>query len=364
MNWGEKPVLILGHGVRCSGVDPKPLLELGVPILTSWTAKDLVDNWHFNYYGCPGAYGQRAANRILFEADTIVSLGCRLPLWVVGWQGIRPHQKVYMVDIDQEETTRFPQTEHIGTSIHKFMDDVNAANVNPWQRQCDSWRTQYPWLEQGTHDDVDGYINSYHLTARLEPFLKPDQVIITDAGCNMCPAFQVLRIKPPQRLMTSGGLGEMGCALPGSIGASFARDKGEVLCIVGDGGFMLNLQELQTIRHHNLPIKIIVFRNEGYAMIQHSQKALGYLESGVGGKDLSFPDFVKVGESFGIHSWNVRTWDDFENIVPQFFNFQGPALIQYWQHPNQKAVPKLDPIRNADGTIGSPEFWNLSPRLA
>lgn len=366
MLWSRQPVFLLGQGVRSAGVDPSPLLNTGVPILTSWSGKDLVDNWHRNYFGSTGTYGQRAANRILFEADQIIAIGCRVPVWVVGWSGIRPNQQLLMVDCDEAETKRFPHAKHIGSDIGEFVKRISGEQpaIYEWQRKCDQWKVKYPWLEFPTHNDADGYINSYGFTAALEKYLRPDEVIITDAGCCMCPAFQVLRVKPPQRLMTSGGLGEMGSALPGAIGASFARNKGQVVCIVGDGGFMLNLQELQTIVHHNLPIKIIVYRNEGYAMIRHSQGVLGMEESGVSpDTGLSFPDFVKVGEAFGIQSWNVRTWESFEDVIPQFFMSDGPALIQYWQHPKQRAQPKLDPIRNEDGTISSPQFWDLSPRL-
>lgn len=366
VQWSSRPVFLLGHGCRAAGVDPSPLLNTGVPILTSWNGKDLVDNWHRNYYGSTGVYGQRAANRILYEADQVITVGCRAPIWTVGYSGIRPDQRLLMVDCDESETKRFAHAEHIGTDIESFVAEVSGErpSIFDWAGQCDGWRVKYPWLEAGTHNDADGFINSYGFTAALEKYLRPDEVIITDAGCCMCPAFQVLRIKPPQRLITSGGLGEMGSALPGAIGASFARNKGQVICIVGDGGFMLNIQELQTIVHHQLPIKIIVYRNEGYAMIRHSQNVLGMKTSGVSpDTGLSFPDFVKVGEAFGIQSYNIRTWEDFEKEMPFVMMADEPSLIQYWQHPLQRAVPKLNPIRNSDGTVSNPEFWNLDPQL-
>lgn len=364
MNW-SKPVFILGQGIRAAGVDPSCLLDTDVPILTSWSAKDLVDNWHPNYFGCPGNYGQRVANKVLYEADTVIAIGCRLPIWTVGWSGIKPSQKLLMVDCDAGETKRFPHAEHIGTDIREFIEEQSLEwPVADWLTSCKDWKAKYPLLEQGTHDDAGGYINSYLFTARFEGFLKDDAVIVVDAGCCMCPTFQVLRVKPPQRILHSGGLGEMGSSLPGAIGASFARNKGEVLCIVGDGGFMLNIQELQTVVHHQLPIKIIVYRNNGYAMIRHSQGVLGLEESGVSPETgLSFPDFVKVARAFGLIAWDVRSWADYHSIMPMFFGYHGPALIQYWQHPMQKALPKLNPVI-ADGKIGNPEFWDLSPRLA
>lgn len=366
MNW-SKPVFVLGQGVRAAGVDPSPLLDTGVPVLTSWSAKDLVDNWHPNYFGSPGNYGQRVANRVLYEADTVIAIGCRLPIWTVGWSGIRPDQRLLMVDCDREETKRFPHAEHVSRDIKEFIENEKQCSglFADWLAQCIAWRVKYPLLEFSTHDDAGGFINSYLFTARLEGLLKDDAVIVTDAGCCMCPAFQVLRLKPPQRILHSGGLGEMGSGLPGAIGASFARNKGEVLCIVGDGGFMLNLQELQTVAHHRLPIKIIVYRNNGYAMIRHSQSVLGMEESGVSPETgVSFPDFVKVARAFNLIAWDVRTWADYHSIMPMFFSHHGPALIQYWQHPMQKALPKLNPIVHKDGKVSNPQFFDLSPRLA
>jgi acetolactate synthase I/II/III large subunit len=366
VNWLSRPVILLGHGARCAGADCAPLLELGVPVITSWAAKDLVDNEHTNYFGSSGVYGNRMANRILFEADQVLAIGNRLSTWNVGYTGIRPDQQLIMVDCDAKEIEKAkPYESHFG--IRAFVAEASAFRpaTDDWQRTCNGWGAQYPWMENGTHDDSSQYINSFRFTAALQQFLRTDEVITVDAGCMMVPAFQVLSLKPPQRMMTSGGLGEMGCAIPAAIGASFARGKGEVLCIVGDGGAMLNLQELQTIVHHRLPIKIIVFNNDGYLMIKRSQGVLGYERSGVDrASGVSCPSFVRVADAFGIKAWPVWTWDQVSETLPAFFAHKGPALVEYFMDHEQVVAPKLDPVRAADGTISSPEFWDMSPRLA
>jgi acetolactate synthase-1/2/3 large subunit len=155
----------------------------------------------------------------------------------------------------------------------------------------------------------------------------------------------------------------MGCALPAAIGASFARDKGEVLCLHCDGGMMLNLQELQTIAHHGLPVKIIVFSNDGYLMIKHTQTGAGMAFSGVDkASGVSCPDFRLVAQAFGIASAQVRSWGDWERVIPWAMGYEGPALVEIFTDPKQRLVPKLDPIY-IDGRPTSPEFWDLSPRL-
>src|SRR5207245_292294 len=103
-----------------------------------------------------------------------------------------------------------------------------------WLKQCEKWKDQFPWIEAPAHDDGE-YINSYRFVQRLQPLLHHSEVIVVDTGSLMCPVFQALKVKPPQRVMTAGGLGEMGNGLPGAVGASFARGKGEVLAFIGDG---------------------------------------------------------------------------------------------------------------------------------
>ena len=220
-----------------------------------------------------------------------------------------------------------------------------------------------PLLESPAHDDANGYINSYRFTDALHKYLRPDEVIVTDMGAPLICAHQVLRLKPPQRIMTSGGLGEMGCALPAAIGASFARGKGEVLCLHADGGMMLNLQELQTITTHKLPIRIIVYRNEGYGMIQHTQKNAGMSEVAVAADSgVGFPDYVRVADAMGIPAADVRTWDDFNYLMPVLFASKKPMLLQYHMEPRQRMVPKLEPIF-VDDQPRSPRFCDMSPIL-
>jgi acetolactate synthase-1/2/3 large subunit len=207
-------------------------------------------------------------------------------------------------------------------------------------------------------------MNSYRIVDRLQKWLRPDEVIVTDVGGMMCPPFQVLRLKPPQRLMTSGGLGEMGMAIPAAIGASFARNKGEVLCLVGDGGAMLNLQELQTIVYHKLPVKIILFENGGYSMIKHTQKNLSLKQTGVGpDSGLSFPNFRWLAHSFGMLACDVSKWDEFDTAMDQLFAAKEPSMVVIHMDPEQKFVPKLEPTIHPDGRIDPAQFNVMSPLL-
>ncbi len=369
MKWGSKPVLVIGHGLRMAGaahLAPK-LLELGIPVLTSWQAIDLVDNYHPNYFGRPGIYGQRVANKILREADHIVSIGCRLPIWMVGYEGFPWDARLTVCDIDVKEITKHPRAEVVLEDAEVFAQELishGPHSCDEWLNQCDDWLTQWPWLEPVTHDSTDNYINSYQFLRAVESYLRPNEIIVTDMGSALIGAHQLFRLRPPQRLMTSGGLGEMGCALPAAVGASFASGKGEVLCLHCDGGMMMNLQELQTIVHHRLPIKIIVFENKGYLMIKKTQENLGFERSGVDpSSGLSCPNFRRLAQSMGIQAADVFHSSEVKPLLDQLFAAEGPALLVFHMDPEQPLWPKLNPIKRADGTIGSPDFADLSPRL-
>jgi acetolactate synthase-1/2/3 large subunit len=362
----KRPVILLGNGARNAGAER--LFNIGIPILSSWQAADLVNNFSKAYFGRPGIYGQRCANKILHAADLIVAIGNRCSIWNIGYEGFRADQKLIMVDVDEAEVRKFPNAQPILWDAKKFIDEIvpeyQFAPVDgdffKWWNQCIEWRDKLPWVESWM--DNANYISPYRFMQRLQPLLREDECIVADVGtANVC-ASQVLRLKPPQRLMSSGGLGEMGCALPAAVGASFARGKGEVLCLQCDGSMMMNLQEMQTIVHHKLPVKIIVFSNDGYAMIRRSQNVLGYMESGIGAANgVSMPSFRKLAHAWGMPACDVRTWSDFEKAIPSLLAAKGPALVEVFTDPNQTFL-KLNPIM-VDGKATSPSFDQLSPVL-
>ncbi len=160
------------------------------------------------------------------------------------------------------------------------------------------------------HDDTNGFMNSYRFMERMNKDIADNEIIVTDMGTALLSAHQVLDIKPPQRLMTSTGLGEMGFGLPAAIGASFGANKQQVLCLNCDGGMMMNLQELQTIVHHELPIKIVIFNNDGYLMIKNSQKSLfdGRYTCSDKKSGVTCPDYTKLGKAFGFETYQLHNW--------------------------------------------------------
>ena len=358
----SQPVILIGHGCTAAKALLPELMDIGVPVLTTWQAIDLVDNFHQSYYGRPGIYGQRAANKILYNASTVYVIGARMSIWACGYGDFAPSAVIHMYDIDERELDRKPLVIHHHMHAKQAISEIISLNPQPskaWIDQCNQWRTWHPWLEP-MHISND-HINSYDFAASLQPYMRDDEIVVTDAGSACVAPFQVMRFKPPQRLMTSGGLGEMGCALPAAIGASIASGK-RVLCFVGDGAMMLNLQELETISHRNLNVKIFVFANDGYAMIRGTQNTtLGgrYVavneETGV-----SIPHFSRIADAFKIRSDTVWKPEHME-MVFRHINDEGPYLAEIMLNPNQVYGPKLQPVRNPDGTIGNAIFSEMSP---
>jgi acetolactate synthase-1/2/3 large subunit len=374
----KRPVLWLGHGIRLSGAIDRirPLLaRLNAPALMSWAGIDMVDSGHPLVFGRAGVYGQRASNFVLQNSDFVLAIGTRLAIPQVGYEltELAREASFVVVDIDEREVNKHASrtAEAICADAGAFMDALIAAlgslelpDWAAWRIRCDGYRTRYPSIGP-EHADVAPYINSYSFMERLHEHLHADQVIVTDMGTALLSGHQVLRMREGQRLMTSTGLGEMGYGLPAAIGASFARNRGEVMCLNCDGGMMMNLQELQTVAHHKLPIKLFIFNNDGYLMIKHTQNALfkGHKVGVDIATGVSCPDFSKLAAAFGMPSYQIRTWEDFDRVLPLVQAEAGPVICEVFMDPDQLFVPKLSVAIAPDGTLVSPPLEDLSPLL-
>jgi acetolactate synthase-1/2/3 large subunit len=373
----KRPLLWLGHGIRLADAAElvEPILaKLKVPALVSWAGIDLVDSDHPLVFGRAGVYGQRSANFVLQNCDFLLTIGTRLAIPQIGYDisELARGAEIAVVDIDCDEAKKHGNriALPICMDAKKFMNALlenfksESTHCDEWIGQCNQYKKDFPWVGP-EHKDTNGYINSYKFMERLCDYFKPNQIIVTDMGTALLSGHQVLKIKKGQRLMTSTGLGEMGYGLPAAEGAAFGNPKAEVLCLNCDGGMMMNLQELQTIVHHQLPVKIIIFNNEGYLMIKHTQKALFEgRETCISKKTgMSCPDYTKVATAFGMNSYQIRTWNDFENIMPKVQAEKGPVICEVFMDPEQLFVPKLGLVPQKDGSIVSPPLEDLSPLL-
>jgi acetolactate synthase-1/2/3 large subunit len=239
-----------------------------------------LDDKNEYYFGRFGLYGQRAANFIVQNADTIIVLGSRLALPQVGYDFSQFGRgaKIIVVDIDDLEGTKYNVNQHIKDDCYDVLTSLIDKTPmlwgykKEWVAYCQVMKNKYPLVEN-YHED-NGYLNSYKFITKMSDYLKDNHIVVTDMGTALLSGHQNIKLKPNQTMFTSQGLGEMGYGLPAALGAALACPNRPVLCLNCDGGMMMNIQELHTIVENDLPVKIIIFNNDGYLMIKHTQKML------------------------------------------------------------------------------------------
>ena len=375
----KRPLLWLGYGIKAAQAEDilKTFLQHHrIPFLLSWAGSDLVNNEHELYVGKAGVYGQRHANLILQAADYVLAIGTRLAIPQIGYslEELAPEARIDLVDIDGDEVRKLGErsTEAIHADAGKFLSQLTKeiphnleSNYSIWLEHIDKVKAKFP-LIASEHEDTNGYMNSYRVIDRLNNYFKDDSIIVTDMGTALLSGFYGLNLKENQKLMTSTGLGEMGFGLPAAVGAAIGNPDKEVICLNADGGMMMNLQELQTISHHKLNIKIFIFNNDGYLMIKRSQLAL--LEGRFVGVDansgLTCPAFDKVSTAFDIPYFRLRNWEDFDNGFSEFLTHTGPGIVEIYMNPVQGFFPRLMTTASPNGSLVSPPLEDLSPLIS
>jgi acetolactate synthase-1/2/3 large subunit len=375
----RKPLLWLGYGIKSAKAEKilKEFLKVHqIPFLLSWAGSDLIDNKNVLYVGKAGVYGQRHANLILQSADYILAIGTRLAIPQIGYslEELAPDARIDLVDIDTNEVSKLADrvTEGIESDAGLFLSKLDKelpskihSNYSEWTEHIRQVKVKFPLIAQ-EHEDSNNFMNSYRVIERLNGEFKDNSIFVTDMGTALLSGFYGLELSENQQLMTSTGLGEMGFGLPAAVGAAFGNPDRDIICLNADGGMMMNLQELQTIVHHRLNIKIFVFNNDGYLMIKRSQMAL--LEGRFVGVDsnsgLSCPEFKKISDAFAIPYFKLRTWNDFDIGLKQFLNAFGPAIIEIFMDPVQGFFPRLMTSSSPDGTLVSPPLEDLSPLIS
>lgn len=385
----QRPVIWLGNGIRLAGAESlvRELIEkFPAAYLTAWNGCDLLATDHPLHFGHAGVYGQRCANFVLQNCDLLLAIGTRLAIPQVGYEHsefARAAKRV-MVDIDPTEIGKLAEVLDLGIAadagdfLRALLDNpvthgsgndlaelAHAVRHEDWIAKCNGWRDKYPLIEDGAHPVEPGFVNSYRFIDELSNHFADNETIVLDAGTACTCSFQALRLREGQRVVYSTGLGEMGFGLPGAIGAAFAKGGEErVILISGDGSIMMNLQELQTVVHHKLPVKLFLFTNGAYLSIKHTQKAMfGRFSGADPDSGVSCPDFQKVAAAFGFATMRIDGWEDVPAGIERALETPGPVLCEVPMHPAQLLVPKLALALTAEGKFVSPPLEDLSPLL-
>jgi len=372
LNNAKRPVIIGGHGVRLADAKDEFRAfvdKLKAPTLLTWSGIDLLDNDNPYFFGRFGLYGQRAANFIVQNADLVLVFGSRLALPQVGYDfsQFARDAKIIVVDIDEMETKKHPVT-HIKADCLETLENLLLAPTttnDEWLGQCNGIKQRYPWVDEEIHKD-NGYLNSYKFIDKLSHHLSDNHIITTDMGTALLSGHQAIKLKPNQTMFTSLGLGEMGYGLPGALGAQAACPNRPVLCLNCDGGIMMNLQELHTIVENDMPIKVIIFNNDGYLMIKHTQKMLfkGDYVSVDKKTGIGLPTFSRLMPAFGYNYYELKQWEDFNLVVDTFLSDPKAAALEVFMDPEQDFVPKVKGVLKEDGSIFPPPIEEMSPLLS
>jgi len=377
----ERPVVLLGRGIRSGGAADllKELVSvLPVPFLTSWAGADLMATEHPQHFGHAGSYGGRCANFIIQNSDLVVVIGSRLAEPQVGYsyKAFAREAKKVIVDIDlSEHRARFGGAESVTlveSGAHNFISQLvfrltesPVTAQNSWLEQCKTWQERYPNPDPAYSQSEPGIINSYNFTTSLSRHLAPSEIIVLDAGTALTCTHQSIRLHGEQRFIASRGLGEMGFGLPAAIGACFANDKKSVVLITGDGSIMLNLQELQTVATHKLPLKVFLYVNNGYLAIRATQRGLFDNQYPATGAETGVvcPDMQKLFEVFGFKTFKMTHPGSMNTMIKQVLAANGPVMCEVMMKPDQPIGPRLVSFLQPSGSLVSPPLEDLYPFL-
>lgn len=396
----RRPVFNVGNGVRIAKAHPvflEAVNRLGIPVVTGWNSQDAIWDEHPLYTGRAGNMGDRPGNFAVQNSDLVFSVGSRLSIRQVGYNYKTWARAAYVIvsDVDPEELKK--PSVHADMRIHADAKDLLETLVSVleeeqragrlpfplfdggeglremnWTETCRMWKKTYPVVqEKHMNQGEEEKVNVYALVKVLSSRLAENQITVVGNGSACVAGGHAYVIKKGQRFITNSAIASMGYDLPAAIGACMADCSQDIILLTGDGSIQMNLQELQTIIHHHLPIKIILINNGGYHSIRQSQKnffgeplvGVG-IDSGFKKPDLSFPSMKKLAEAYGYPYRCAYHNGQLGEAIEDTLKISGPAVCEVFVSIDQVFEPKSSAKRLLDGTLVSPPLEDLSPFLS
>jgi len=378
----RRPVLMAGTGIRAGHAIPEfeaAIRALGIPVVTAWT-HDLIASDDDLFCGRPGTIGTRAGNFTVQNADLLLVLGSRLNIRQTSynWKAFARNAFMIQVDIDASEldkpTVRADYSIHCDVklllaSLVRMLPSSghDPARYGSWLSWCRERVITYPVVQPGQRE-YTGRINPYHFIDTLFSRLNETDIVACGNATACIVPFQVATLKRGQRLFSNSGSASMGYDLPAAIGAYYGalRARGSqqrIICLAGDGSLQMNVQELQTVAYHRLPIKIFVLNNRGYLSIRTSQG--NFFDRLVGespDSGVSFPDYSKVASAYGIPASTLNQ-ADFADAIDAILETPGPYLCEVILDDLQGFEPRMSSRQLEDGSIVSPPLEDMYPFL-
>ncbi|MGD0825233.1 MAG: thiamine pyrophosphate-binding protein [Terriglobales bacterium] len=384
LNRAERPFIFAGNGVRVSGAAAafeKLVRVLNVPVGLTWLAMDLLDDDDPLLVGRPGTVASRGANFALQNADFVLVIGTRLDPPLMGWDPRQFARGAYktVVDIDPAELRKLEGAidNPICADARTFIEDMlrvagsaldKKKDRSPWLQRCLDWKARYP-LVLPAHR-APGLVSIYHLAEVIGQEAGPnDRVVSGNSGSAIEVFLLAYRARKGRRVFHTAGLGAMGYGIAASIGVCVGSGGRKTICVDGDGGLQLNIQELATIAHLQLPIKLFVLNNQGYASIRASQtNYFGGPNIGCSPETgVSIPDYRKVARAYGLKTEVIEGQGegelDLRAAVRKVLRSRGPVVCDVHVIPDEIRAPRVTSIQRADGSFVSKPLEDLWPFL-
>ncbi len=343
-----KPCVVIGAGLGLSEKMDEALTYLNnnnIPYVSSWNALSYIRKGQYsNYLGSIGVYGSKFANKVVDRSDRVLVLGSRLDNRQRSADPdlFAPRAKKMVIDVDLGEIQKYsnsPEYECLNIDLKKInFDELEKIQIS------NGWTAQIEEIKQSTIDGRSssvafGEMSPYEVTDWIFKYSNKDSIIISDTGANLCWVYQSF-IPFEGLLFTAGGNSPMGYSLPAAIGSYFADPEREIICIIGDGGLQMNLQELQTISNYDIPIKIVILNNNGYGIIKQFQDSYFNSRYAASGEGYSSPNFKKIADAYDLEYIEITKVTQLKNEV--FEELNGPLIIDVKIPDNALITPKLE----------------------
>lgn len=354
----KRPVILVGAGVIHSKAVKELrnfLDELKIPVVLTWAAMDVVEEDYPFYRGRIGTYGQRGANFTFQNSDLLLSIGSRHDGRQTGGRidSFAREAKRYIVDIDKDEIKHQQVKGHVNINcdakefisfLTAVLTKTNIPKFDDWLTKTKEWQERYPSVLK-EYKKPNGRINGYAFMELLSEVMQPNDIIVGDCGGNIVHLAQAFKIKKGQRIITSWAHSPMGYSFAASLGAYYAKGNKtkNVVCTIGDGGMQINIQELQTVKNYNIPVKVFIVNSESYGIIKQFQDI--YLGSryiaATPGQGYSFPNFLKVAKAYGIHTETIRNLREAKNKIKKILKYKGPVICEVKLETKTVLIPRL-----------------------
>jgi acetolactate synthase-1/2/3 large subunit len=333
-----------------------------IPVFRTWNALDVATDDEYCYAGTVGTYGGPGRNFGVQNADLLLVLGCRISGRITGGspQTFARHARKWWVDLDADLLAEHEVRPDVAVQmdVGQFIDMLPTSQriYQPWLERCKSWVAAF--------DSVDaGHFEKWHHYGFMRALSQeiPDNAIVTyDTGGNAIMMGHCFRSKRGQRIFSSNGNTPMGFSLCGAIGAWFAEPERPVVCIIGDGGMQLNIQELQTVKHYGIPLKVFIVNNETLGNTKAYQRVNGKPEICCGPDGYSAPNFTAIAKAYGLKTLTLGEWDRFEFVVQNALASEDAVVVDVIDKDRCDYKPRISrwdlPIEDAEPFLPRKEF--------